>query len=82
MRAQARLSASVVFTEPVVISSDSMKDNKPVNLKGGRRSARAKRSAKRRGHGHCRNTPRGVPLSIDVSFIFREGRAEALTEAG
>ena len=26
------MSVSVVFTDPVVISSDSMKDNKPVNL--------------------------------------------------
>ena len=40
MRAQARLSASVVFTDPVVISSDNMKDNKPVNLKEGKISTR------------------------------------------
>jgi len=32
LRAHARLSASVVFTDPVVISSDNIKDNKPVNI--------------------------------------------------
>jgi len=32
LRAQARLSESVVFTDPVVISSDIMKDSKPVNI--------------------------------------------------
>ena len=31
-----------MFTEPVVISSDNMKDNKPVNLKGGMFSTRRK----------------------------------------
>jgi len=31
-RAHARLSVSVVFTDPVVISSDNMKDNRPVNI--------------------------------------------------
>jgi len=34
------------------------------------------------GHGHCRDTPRGIPLPIDVSFIFQKRLAEVLTEAG
>ena len=30
------MSASIVFTDPVVISSDSMKDSRPVNLRRGK----------------------------------------------
>jgi hypothetical protein len=70
-----------VFTDPVVISSDIIKDNKPVNLKGGDREhvLRALQSgrdtdivATLHAGFHCRST---------VSFIFRKS-VEALTEAG
>ena len=81
MRAQTRLSASVVFTDPVVISSDIMKDNKPVNLKRNKVST---------CHECCREAGTQTSLqhstrdsTVDrVSPDFRKGSVEALTEAG
>ena len=43
---------------------------------------RVKGVAKRQMHGHGCDTPRGVPLLIDVSFISREMSHKVLTEAG
>ena len=82
LRAQARLSASVVFTDPVVISSDIMKDNRPVNLKGGRWLVCMKGRCKRgRDADIVATLHAGFHYRL-ISFIFREGRQKHLRKLG
>ena len=83
-KAAFRLYKSLVVTEPVVISSESMNERRPVNLHEIHQLGSTQRQkesstqnlvlSKGKGHSHGRYTPSRIPLEWDLISDPKSGR--------